>query len=109
MLLGQQYVNWIPLNYVSLTLNLNVMPKKKIVLNATFIVIILLWKYACYIFFSGSLENTLYEDKGAGLKFALLNNDLANQFPVEKVKLLKFLIQCEFSFLITLFRLYLIF
>ncbi|XP_065942668.1 uncharacterized protein [Magallana gigas] len=40
-----------------------------------------------------SMENTLYEDKGAGLKFALLNIDLANQFPVEKVKLLKFIIQ----------------
>lgn len=53
-------------------------------------------KYACYIYFSGSLESTLYEDKGAGLKFALLNNDLANQFPVEKVKLLKFIIQCKF-------------
>lgn len=45
---------------------------------------------------SGSLECTLYEDKGAGLKFALLNNDLANHFPVEKVKLLKFIIQCKF-------------
>lgn len=44
------------------------------------------------------MENTLYEDKGAGLKFALLNIDLANQFPVEKVKLLKFIIQCKFFF-----------
>lgn len=66
-------------------------------------------KYVCYIYFSGSLESTLYEDKGAGLKFALLNNDLANQFPVEKVKLLKFIIQCKFLYLLTLFRLYLIF
>lgn len=52
-----------------------------------------------YIFFlSDSMENTLYDDKGAGLKFALLNIDLANQFPVEKIKLLKFIIQCKFFF-----------
>lgn len=64
-----------------------------------FFIIILLLKYAFYILFSsGSLENSLYKDKGAGLKFAILNNDLANQFPVEKVKLLKFIIQCKFFF-----------
>lgn len=61
------------------------------------IIITLLSKYGfCILFSSGSMENTLYKDKGAGLKFAILNNDLANQFPVEKLKLLKFIIQCKF-------------
>lgn len=61
------------------------------------IIIILLSKYGfCILFSSGFMENTLYKDKGAGLKFAILNNDLANQFPVEKLKLLKFIIQCKF-------------
>lgn len=71
-----------------------------------FIIMIQLSKYAFYILFSsGSLENTLYKDKGAGLKFAILNNDLANQFPAGKLKQLKFIIQCKF-FLFTLLRLY---
>lgn len=77
------------------------MPKKQIVMNVIFMTILLLSKHAyiyIYIFLSDSMENTLYEDKGAGLKFALLNIDLANQFPVEKVKLLKFIIQCKFFF-----------
>lgn len=109
MLQGQQNVHRIPLNYVSLALNLNAMPKKYFnVLNAisyyhdTTVEICFL-----YIISSGSLENTLYKDKGAGLKFAILNNDLANQFPAGKLKQLKFIIQCKF-FLFTLLRLYLI-
>lgn len=52
--------------------------------------------YLHFVFYRlGVVENTLYDDSGAGVRFTKLNNTLANQFPPEKLEHLKFLLICK--------------
>lgn len=49
--------------------------------------------------YTGSL-NDIYDDNGAGIRFAILFDYLANNFPEEKFQQLKDLIQSNVSMLV---------
>lgn len=51
------------------------------------------------IMYTGSL-NDIYDDNGAGIRFAILFDYLANTFPEEKFQQLKDLIQSNVSMLV---------
>lgn len=45
------------------------------------------------LLYIGIVENKLYNNQDAGMKFALLNRTLADKFPHQKLQLLKLIIQ----------------
>lgn len=47
------------------------------------------------------VENKVYKDRDAGIKFAKLSNYLAKHFPCQKLHDLKFILQGKFLFTVT--------